>query len=707
MTAAPRAPTSSCSRDRVGDPGGDPRVAHAPTCPDWLPDRAASGHGVAEILAGYLELLQERLAKVPDHRQAVLLDMLGVSLLPAQGARTHVTMKAVPGTRGARVPPGHPDRGDRARPRRAGGVRDPRHGRDLAGVSGRGAQRDAVGRTPSRTTPPTSSASGPSRSSTSSTRGRARAVRRARRAARLRRTRRRRAGGRRRRPARPSRCRSSWSWWDGRQWRAFAAIAGSALRGRGRRLDRRHRRADPSGTIRLVAPCATAKPLELDGRTTHWVRGRLIVPLTSCRRERRPPAISRLRLAAGQRASAAARPASRRTRPGRDLAAIWWPEAPPGPSGPRTCSTTPTATAVRARERHHWAGRSSCWLPCPGTAVRVGVSLEESRQPDPPPPAPDPTIRDGSPVDSHDELTAPLLADPGIAHRRHGDPWPAAGQGDRRPARGGPVEDVRADRARRRCAAPPSCSPAPPPPTGPAAGSRSRSSGPITAAEEADELSGQSRRVSPGRASNWLDDVIGRLEGGTIVTGRWRPRSPRSTSRCPKLTGPGPGLSDLVRLGPPPGPAGADASCGRPPRSDHDVWAQVLAARQQLDAAISAADALPREHPTPGPASGPPRGTSAGVLVRRSPRRASVLAAGGAALDRRAAHRPGERDHRRHRLRCRHGRGRPGERALGNLLAGAGPVAARRRPLPSFLAMDPDDFVAEVHEPAAPPPEPT
>ena len=46
------------------------RTAYAP---DWLPAPGGAGHGLADVLAGHLELLQQRFAQVPTHRQAVML----------------------------------------------------------------------------------------------------------------------------------------------------------------------------------------------------------------------------------------------------------------------------------------------------------------------------------------------------------------------------------------------------------------------------------------------------------------------------------------------------------------------------------------------------------------------------------------------------------------------------------------------------------
>jgi hypothetical protein len=58
----------------------------------------------------------------------------------------------------------------------------------------------------------------------------------------------------------------AWEYWDGEGWRELRADDGTAG------LTRR-------GTIVLTAECAEAKPREVRGRRSHWVRGRLAEPL--------------------------------------------------------------------------------------------------------------------------------------------------------------------------------------------------------------------------------------------------------------------------------------------------------------------------------------------------------------------------------------------------------------------------------------------
>jgi hypothetical protein len=641
--------------------------------PDWLPAEGGAGRGVAEILAGYLELLQERLAKVPGHREAVLLDMLGVSLLPAQGARTHVTMKAVPGTRGARVPKGTrigatvPDRdkpvvfetldtvaispasvvevhsvlpsADAEQDHSAAVLaqrpftlfdeltrveRELYVGHDeLLAFDGRAVVELEVG-----------------------------------------------VGV----PA-PEPLPIEWSWWDGREWRAFATIAGSALEaGDDGSLDGTAG-LTRSGTIRLVAPCATAQPLELDGRNTHWVRGRLAVPL------RLPagaalPAISRLRLAAVNehkrlRVQVSQDPA------GPELCA-WWPEAPAGAitahvldlnSGARTDSYNaankaygPTVTPGQPRP-----------LNVLGQAIRVGVSLAASR----PAGAHAADAPRRVACDSDDELTPPVVADPGtridvtvvrglpldkaIADQRAADPSKTFAPMGPSPVRGSAFLFA--------------CAPATHRP-----GSRVtlQIERPVTAAEEADELSAVQSNIVTA-AKDRLDDAIALLEGGG-VTGALATAASILGQPLPKLTNSGAaawyaGVRQHVQLA---------LSALRDAIGDDDAaWTHAnialgatftlaipvvqaeLAVVNGYVAAMLVDIAQAVEQLADVPASIPYE------------RNRLQTAIGNTDLPNIVAHRQALSS------------------ALGNLLANPTQWLPGT-PLPSFLAMDPDDFVAEV-----------
>jgi hypothetical protein len=87
-----------------------------------------------------------------------------------------------------------------------------------------------------------------------------------------------------------------WTWWDGTQWQPFAEVKRSLEAGDDDSVDGTAG-LTRSGTVRLVAPVATAKALTVEGRETYWIRGHLTTPFQL--RDSSPlPTISRLRLAA-------------------------------------------------------------------------------------------------------------------------------------------------------------------------------------------------------------------------------------------------------------------------------------------------------------------------------------------------------------------------------------------------------------------------
>jgi hypothetical protein len=655
--------------------------------PDWLPTDGGAGRGVAEILAGYLELLQERLAKVPDHREAVLLDMLGVSLLPAQAARTHVTMKAVPGTRGARVPRGT----------RIGAIVP---GRDRPVVF---ETLDTVAISPAsvvevHSVMPSADAEQDHSADVLARRpfvlferltgvdrelylghdellafdGRAVVHREV---------------GIGVPGAAPLPI--EWSWWDGREWRAFATGA-DPMRGPGdddsvdgtAGLTR-------SGTIRLVAPHATAKPLELDGRRTHWIRGRLAVPV------RLPagaalPTISRLRLAAVNE--------HRRLRvqsspdPAGPSMCIWWPEAPAGAvtahvldrtSGTRLDSYVAAAKAYGPTVT---PGQPVSLQAVYGRSVQVGVSLAASR------PAGAHAVDAPRRVacDNDDELSPLQLADPDTRL-------------DVTVIRGLPLDKAMADQR----AADPSKTFAPMGPSpvrgsaflfacGPAThrpGSRVtlQIERPVTAAEEADEI-GQVLSSVVTAAKSRLDEAIALLEG-TTVTGALTTAATILGQPLPALT-----KSDAaawyaavrqrVQL--------ALNALKLATDDDDNTWTNVAAAAGAV-VGFSVAP-IPIPGPIVGAALGPPLGLASGAV-------AAVLADLAQAVEQLAAGVPASVSTERNLLRTAIATvdvgGIVGHRqtlasSLVNLLTNATPWLPAT-PLPSFLAMDPDDFVAEVN----------
>ena len=613
---------------------------------------------------------------MPGHREAVLLDMLGVSLLPAQGARTHVTMKAMPGTRGARVPKGT---------------------RIGATVPGRDAPvvfetLDPVAISPAsvvevHSVMPSADAEQDHSAAVSAQRpftlfdeltrverelyighdellafdGRAVVelevgvgV-----------------------PA-PEPLPIEWFWWDGHEWRAFAKIAGSALEAGDDGSFDGTAGLTRSGTIRLVAPCATAQPLELDGRNTHWVRGRLAVPL-QLPAGVAPPAISRLRLAAVNEHTRL------RVRVSQDPAGpelwLWWPEAPTGAitahvlnldSGARTDAYDAATKAYRPTVP---PGQVRPLNIVPGQAVRVGVSLAASR------PAGAHAADDPRRVacDSDDELTPPLLADPGtridvtvvrglpldkaIADQRAADPSKTFAPMGPSPVRGSAFLFA--------------CAPATHRP-----GSRVtlQIERPVTAAEEADELSAVQSNIVTA-AKNRLDDAIALLEGDN-VTGALATAASILGQPLPKLTNSNAAawytaVLRSVQL--------ALNALKHATGHDDDAWTHVNVA---LGLAPS------RLVPVIQAELGVADSAVASVLVDIA-QAVEELAAGVPATSI-----PHERDQLQTAIRntdvpniLTHRQALAD--ALVRLLESATPWLPAQ-PLPSFLAMDPDDFVAEV-----------
>ncbi|GAA1061424.1 baseplate J/gp47 family protein [Agromyces bracchium] len=262
--------------------------------PEWLPEEGGPGRGLAEIAAGQFELLQRRLAQVPDHRLAVLLDMLGGSRLPAQGARTHVVMIAPPGTRSSLVPRGA--RIGAAVPGRDAPVVFETQD-DVAISSAAIAEVHSV--------LPGSDAEQDHSADVLGHRafaifGDPRAVDRelyvghdellafdGRSVVEL-------EFGISVPPPHPLPI--EWEWWDGTTWRPFArSVASADAAGDDDSVDGTAG-LTRSGTVRLVAPVATAVPLEVDGHRTYWIRGRLTAPFDLP--DGAPlPTVSRLRLA--------------------------------------------------------------------------------------------------------------------------------------------------------------------------------------------------------------------------------------------------------------------------------------------------------------------------------------------------------------------------------------------------------------------------
>ncbi|MDX2291653.1 MULTISPECIES: hypothetical protein [Streptomyces] len=67
-----------------------------------------------------------------------------------------------------------------------------------------------------------------------------------------------------------------WSWWDGRRWRGFAAWGDGPENSRDGTSG-----LTGSGTVTLVAPSAEARPTEVRGIVSYWLRARLSAPLVA------------------------------------------------------------------------------------------------------------------------------------------------------------------------------------------------------------------------------------------------------------------------------------------------------------------------------------------------------------------------------------------------------------------------------------------
>ena len=72
--------------------------------PGWSPVAGGPSWALLQAYARYLQALAERLGLAPDKNKLSFLDMLGVSLLPAQAARAPVVFKALPNLGDGRVP---------------------------------------------------------------------------------------------------------------------------------------------------------------------------------------------------------------------------------------------------------------------------------------------------------------------------------------------------------------------------------------------------------------------------------------------------------------------------------------------------------------------------------------------------------------------------------------------------------------------------
>jgi hypothetical protein len=74
--------------------------------PEWEPAERSTGYGLAAIAARQVKTVLERLNQVPEKQKLAFLDLMGLSAIPAQGARTPVTFKLQDKARGGSAPAG-------------------------------------------------------------------------------------------------------------------------------------------------------------------------------------------------------------------------------------------------------------------------------------------------------------------------------------------------------------------------------------------------------------------------------------------------------------------------------------------------------------------------------------------------------------------------------------------------------------------------
>ena len=74
--------------------------------PDWLPAPGQAGWALLQVLSRYAEIVIDRLNQAPDRNKLAFLDMLGISLIPAQPARAPVVFEPLPNAGDGRIPAG-------------------------------------------------------------------------------------------------------------------------------------------------------------------------------------------------------------------------------------------------------------------------------------------------------------------------------------------------------------------------------------------------------------------------------------------------------------------------------------------------------------------------------------------------------------------------------------------------------------------------
>ena len=84
----------------------DLRAAIPAYVPGWRPPAPGPGEAVIQVYARYLQALAERLNQAPDKNKLAFLDLIGINLLRAQGARAPVAFGSLPNAGDNRAPAG-------------------------------------------------------------------------------------------------------------------------------------------------------------------------------------------------------------------------------------------------------------------------------------------------------------------------------------------------------------------------------------------------------------------------------------------------------------------------------------------------------------------------------------------------------------------------------------------------------------------------
>jgi hypothetical protein len=264
------------------------RPAYAP---DWAIGVSGPGRALAEIFGRQLQALVGRLEQAPEKAKLAFLDLLGISLLPAQPARAPVVFRALPNIGDTRVPersrvganvPGR-DRPLVFETEQAIALAAARLAEVVALWPGRDAYADhgadAVAGRPFTLFEPLQPVPHELYLAHDALRLTGEATVEL-------------------QFELPTPANSpltiAWGIWDGENWRPFGASRAVDTKGQSFDGTNAFRR---SGTIRLVTPCGAAERTTVDGIDGYWVRGRLVGPLVPTAGQQLPE-LGRVRLRA-------------------------------------------------------------------------------------------------------------------------------------------------------------------------------------------------------------------------------------------------------------------------------------------------------------------------------------------------------------------------------------------------------------------------